>query len=465
MKSADGAVGRGRRYFERAWETMSRDALRQAQWTRFRELLADAWARNSFYQRKLAAVGLQPGDIREPDDLRRVPMTTKDELMRDIEEYPPYGSRLQVPTSAVVNVVETSGTSGKGREVHAQTAADLEAIHRAEAYGFVWAGVTPGTVVVLTWPVTLTAGSTWWLLTLQRLGANVLRIGQLSSDEKIHYMRRYGAEVVIATPSYVTRLQGAAEAAGLDVARDLRVRTLVVAGEGRAVDWAASVEATWGAKLYEQWGCTQGGIAWTCEEGMVTGGRLGLLHTLPHLCMTEVVHRETGEPTAAGQEGEIVITPLHGEAAPLIRFATNDRARFVPSDACPCGRPFDGLACGSVARYDDMIKVKGVNVWASAIADVLAAFPDVHEHRAEASLDAAGQEMAVLEVEFAPGVDRARRKDLLNAVAVLVASTVGVRFDVREWRGRGPLHTAILDRNTGKARRWVDRRHERRAAE
>jgi len=150
----------------------------------------------------MEGAGLRPGDIREPDDLRLVPVTTKDELVRDIEEYPPYGSRLQVSTSAVVNVVETSGTSGKGREVHPQTGADLEAIHRAEAYGFVWAGVTKGTVVLLTWPVTLTAGSTWWLLTLGRLGANVLRIGHLSSEEKIRYMLRYGVEVVIATPSY-----------------------------------------------------------------------------------------------------------------------------------------------------------------------------------------------------------------------------------------------------------------------
>ncbi len=469
MKSADGAAPFARttprRYFERVWETMSRDELRQAQWARFRGLLGDAWERNPFYRRKLTAAGLQLGDIREPADLRRVPVTTKDELLRDIEEYPPYGSRLQVPTSAVVNVVETSGTSGKGREIHPETAADLEAVHRAEAYGFVWAGVMTGTVVLLTWPVTMTAGSTWWLLTLGRLGANVLRIGHLSSEEKVRYMLRYGVDAVVATPSYVTRLQGAAEAAGLDIARDFRVRTLIVAGEGRSAEWAASVEATWGAKLYEQWGCTQGGIAWTCEEGMLSGGRLGLMHTLPHLCMTEVVQRESGEPVATGEEGEIVITPLHGEAAPLIRFATNDRARFVSSNACSCGRPFDGLACGSVARYDDMIKVKGVNVWASAIAGVLATSPEVREHRAVVSLDPAGQEIALLDLEFVPGLESAGRKALLETLAARVATHIGVRFEVREWRGQEPLEAVVLDRNTGKTRRWVDRRHERRAAE
>lgn len=450
-----------RRHFEPAWETLSGDELRAVQWSRFRRLLCEAWERNRFYRKKLRAAGLHPDDVREPDDLRRVPVTTKEELVRDIEARPPYGSRLQVPPSEIVNVVETSGTSGKGRETHPQTAGDLEAIYRAEAYGFVWAGVTPGTVVVLTWPVTMTAGSAWWLYTLGRLGANVLRIGHLGAEEKVDYMRRYGGAVVVATPSYVTRLQHAAEAMGLDPKRDLAVRRLIVAGEGRPAEWAAAVEAAWGARLSEQWGCTQGALAWTCEEGYLSGGRLGLMHTLPHLCLTEVVDPETGTPVADGEYGEIVVTPLHGEAAPLIRFATNDRARFLRSDRCPCGRPFDGLACGSVSRYDDMIKVKGVNVWAFAIASVVTAYAAVREHRAQVALDAAGQERARLELEFVAGVEPLARAEMIATIAARLAREVGVRFEVVEWRGPEPLEAATLDRNTGKARRWVDRRGDR----
>jgi phenylacetate-CoA ligase len=391
-----------------------------------------------------------------------VPVTTKEELVRDVEEHPPFGSRLQAPVSEIVNVVETSGTTGKGRESHPQTAADLEAITRAETYGFVWAGVTKGTIVVLTWPVTMTAGSTWWLHTLERLGANILRVGHLAAEDKLSYMKRYGAEAVIATPSYVTRLERAAADTGLDLRSDLRVKCLIVAGEGRPREWSARIEAAWGAKLYEQWGCTQGAVAWTCEEGMLTGGHAGVLHTLPHLCLTEVVSRETRVPVGSGEEGEIVVTPLHGEAAPLIRFATNDRARFLISACCPCGRPFDGFECGSVSRYDDMIKVKGVNVWASAIARVVATHSAVREHRAQVYLDAAGQETALLEVELAPGIDTEGSTALLAAVAADLAKTVGVRFTVVEWRGPAPLEIEILDRNTGKARRWIDRRGDRR---
>jgi phenylacetate-CoA ligase len=450
------------RYFERSWEILSADELRATQWSRFRRLLSEAWERNRFYRRKLDAVGLHPDDVREPGDLRHVPVTTKEELVRDVEECPPYGSRLQVPPSEIVNVVETSGTSGKGRETHPQTAGDLEAIYRAEAYGFVWAGVTTGTVVVLTWPVTMTAGSSWWLYTLGRLGANVLRIGHLGAEEKLGYLRRYGATVFVATPSYVTRLERAAEAIGLDPRQDLGVRRIIVAGEGRPVEWAAHVEAVWGARLSEQWGCTQGALAWTCEEGLLRGGQLGLMHTLPHLCLTEVVDRDTGRHVPSGEYGEIVVTPLHGEAAPLIRFATNDRARFLASDRCPCGRPFDGLACGSVSRYDDMIKVKGVNVWASAIAGVVMAYPAVREHRAQVSLDAAAQERALLELELVAGVDGPARAELLATIAARLARDVGVRFDVREWQGPGLLEAATLDRNTGKARRWIDRRGEHR---
>ncbi len=437
---------------------MSRDELRAAQWARLQQLLHDAWTRNRFYRTKFDAAGFRPGDVREPDDLSRVPVTTKEELLRDIEEHPPYGSRVQVEPREIVNVVETSGTTGKGRETHPQTAGDLEAIHRAEAYGFVWAGVTTGTVVVLTWPVTMTAGSAWWLHTLGRLGANVLRIGHLGAEEKLGYFRRYGAEVVVGTPSYVTRLARAAEAAGLDFRRDLRVRRLIVAGEGRPAEWMARVEEEWGAKLHEQWGCTQGAMTWTCEEGMLRDGRPGMMHGLPHLCVTEVVSRETGQPVASGQEGEIVVTPLHGEAAPLIRFATNDRARFLTSDRCACGRAFDGLECGSVSRYDDMIKVKGVNVWASAIAGVVTADSRVREHRAEVYLDPAGQETALLELELSPSVEGGARAAVLETTATRLLQAVGIRFEVREWRGQEPLETAVLDRNTGKARRWVDRR-------
>jgi phenylacetate-CoA ligase len=448
-----------RRYFEARYETASRDEIVERQWQEFRRLLRRAREASPFYRGKFDALGLHPSDIEGPEDLTRVPATTKEELLGDIEEHPPYGSRLQIPASEVVNLVETSGTSGKGREVHPQSAEDLETMLRAEAYGFVWAGVARGTVVALTWPVTMTAGSTWWLLTLLRLGANVLRIGHLGSREKLQAMARYGTEVLVVTPSYLARLEQVAGEVGVDLPEALgTLRAIIVAGEGRTAEWARRVEARWGAKLYEQWGCTQGALAWTCEEGMLADGRPGVLHTLPHLCLTEVVGLETGKPVASGEDGEIMITPLSGVAAPLIRFATRDRARFVGSTACPCGRPFDALQCGSVSRLDEMLKIRGVNVWPSAIARCLEAYPVVREHRGDVSLDEDGREVVLIELEFVPGLDARTRAEIARTAAHRLSAEIGVRFEVREWAADVALESVILDSNTGKARRWVDRR-------
>ncbi len=453
-------TGLAHRYFEQRFETMSPDALRDAQWRAFREVLRRARETSPFYRRKFEAVGFHPNDVRHPDEIDKVPMTTKEEVVRDIEEHPPYGSRLQVDPREIVNIVETSGTSGKGREVHLQTREDLESIYRAEAYGFVWAGLEKGTVALLTWPVTMTSGSTWWIYTFSRLGVNCLRVGHLGTSEKLLYARRYGAEVLITTPSYLTRLEHTADAEGLDLKRQLHLRSIIVLGESRSAQWVSRVQERWGAKVYEQWGCTQGGITWTCEQGMLPGGRLGMMHGLPHLFQLEVLGRESRRAVASGQEGEIVITPLGTVGTPLIRFATNDRATFLTSEACPCGRPFDGLACASVSRYDDMIKIKGYNVWPDAISRAVDRHPEVKEHAGRVYLDAHGREVARLDVEFQTGVDAPRKRAIVRDLTDAMRAEIGVSFDLAEWAGDGPLESVIIDKNTGKARRWSDRRSE-----
>jgi phenylacetate-CoA ligase len=452
--------GATRRYFDERVETMSKASLVEARWEAFRALVGRAWARSPFYRKKFEAARFHPDELRHPDDIGRVPFTTKDEVLRDIEEHPPYGSRLQVDRGEIVNVVETSGTSGKGREVHVQTAEDLEAIYRAEACGFVWAGVQKGSVVLLTWPATMTAGSAWWLYTFFRLGVSCLRVGHLGTSEKLAYARRYAADLLITTPSYLTRLERTADEERLDLKREIGLRSIIVLGESRAAEWVARVQERWGAKVYEQWGCTQGGFTWTCEQGMLPGGRLGMMHGLPHLFVLEVLDRDSRRPVASGEDGEIVVTPLGTVGAPLIRFATNDRARFMASEACPCGRPFDGLECGSVSRYDDMLKIKGLNVWPAAIGRAIERHPEVKEHAGRVYLDAHGREVARLELEFQAGVEAARRMRIVDALAEALRAEVGVTFEMGEWAGGGPLESVIIDTSTGKARRWSDRRAE-----
>lgn len=448
-----------RRVFEAQYESMSRDELVELQWRKFRQLLRNAFERNPFYRRKFTAIDFRPEDIKTPADLPRVPMTTKDELLRDIEEHPPYGSRLAVQPREIVSVVETSGTSGRGREVHPRAAGDLERVFRVHSYGFVWVGIEKGTVVMLTWPIGMTPASTSWFYALTRLQANVLRAGLLSTEEKLRYLRRYGVEALVVTPSYLTRLEQMAEEAGLDIRKEFpTLKAIVVSGEGRSAKWAHDVEARWGAKLYEHWGCTQGGHAWTCEHGMLRQGQLGLMHTFPHLVLLEVINPETQRRASNGEEGEVIVTPLDMEATVLIRFATNDKAVYLDSNACPCGRPFDGLQCGSVARYDEMLKVKGVNIWPSGIAGLLEAYPEIREHRGEVYLDDHGREIAAVDVEFAPGCPPDARTAVRSRLEGELGAAFGISFVVREWTAPAPLESVIMNRTTGKPRRWTDRR-------
>ena len=220
-----------RRYFNKAVESMARAEISELQSRKLHSQLSRAW-QSPFYQQRFEAAGLSPDDPVQPEELTALPVTRKEDLCDDVAEHPPYGSRLTVEPHQVVRVVETSGTSGKGKEVHVSTRTDLDRIVEMESAGFVWAGVELGTVVAFTIPITLTAASSYWDLALQALDANVLRLGHLSTNEKLRYMTRYGAELLIATPTYLGWLEHAASEMGIDPTRDLNtVRSISVAGD------------------------------------------------------------------------------------------------------------------------------------------------------------------------------------------------------------------------------------------
>jgi phenylacetate-CoA ligase len=437
---------------------MPRALLDAQQWARMREQIASA-AQSPFYAERLARAGIAPGDIHEPADVTRIPVTRKADVCDDVAAHPPYGSRLVVDSGDVVSVVETSGTSGKGREVHVATADDLRRIIAMESEGFAWAGIRSATVVVLTIPTTMTAASTWWSLALNAMGANWLRVGTLSSTDKLRYAQRYHAEVLIATPTYLTRLEHAALQMGLDPRTDLpSLRSVVVAGEARSPAWTAEREQVWGATVYEQWGCTQGAVAWACENGMARSGVRGMLHFLPHLEWMEVIDPQTGAHVADGDLGELVVTPLGVSGAPLIRFATGDRVRFRAASTCSCGRPFDGIEAGSVSRYDDMVKVKGVNVWPSAVDALIDEQAAITEHRVTIAVDDRQREVITVELQFDPGTSAQQRQDLAGGLRPALHSVTGLHVDIIEWTGDGDLADEVLHGTPWKARRWRDLR-------
>ncbi len=449
-----------RHYFEPEFETMPMAEMRELQWQRMVEQLQRA-AETPFYRRKLAAAGLDAAKVSRPEDIESWPLTTKDEICRDIEAFPPYGSRLRVAQDRIVDIVETSGTSGQGKEVHVLSRADRTRAFRIEAFGFVWAGLSPGGIVAITLPVAMTAAGNWWIMTLDRLDAMVLRLGNMDVDGKLDYMLRYQPHQLVGTPAYLSRLERAAADRGLAPTEAFpALRSILVSGEAKSPDWAISRSAAWGARIYEQWGCSAGAVTWSCEEGMVDGDRrLRLMHGSPHLTYLEVLDPVTGRHVQDGEYGEVVITPLGTEAAPLARFATGDRARYLEAHHCDCGRPFPGLEAGSVSRFDDMVKVKGVNVWPTAVAKVVEQHPEVIEHSVTVYADSAGREQVRLDAVLAasgPGVASAGLADALRRE---LRAGVGVTFQV-ELHDEGQTSVAgdVLQAASGKVRRWRDLR-------
>jgi phenylacetate-CoA ligase len=431
----------------------SRAALLDEQWARLTAHLARVYKRNVYYRRVFAAAGLDPSAIRTPADYRRLPLTTKQEVLADIAARPPFGARLQVPRRRLAGLAETSGTSGVGQEVYAKTRRDLAVYHQMERVGFDWAGVRPGAVVAFTFPVTTTAAGQWYYGALLDTGAVVLPLGNYDTRRKVGYLQRYGCDTLIASPSYLARLAHVAAEAGLTP----RARAIIVAGEAYSVGTAERIEREWGGRLFEQYGCTQGGIGWTCERGALPEGRRGLIHMLEPLVYCEVLDRTSGEPVGEGEEGELVITPLQAEASPLLRFATGDRVRWLPPEACACGRPLAGIQAGSVARFDNMLKIKMVNVWPDAVDAVLFGAPEVLEYEAEVRLEpGSGREEAVVGIEFDRAVGAEQRAVLLATLGAALRERIGLQFTLREYDGPSLVEgggDGLL-----KRQRWTDRR-------
>jgi phenylacetate-CoA ligase len=449
------------RHVEPEFEAMSRASLRNLQLRMFKSELERAWHGNAFYRSLYERSGVAPDDIRSLDDVRIVPVVRKGDLLADCEQHPPYGSRLQVPKEQIAQVVETSGTSGRAREVHALTSEDVEQVIRSKLFQFVWPGCGRGSVVALHNPISMASGPLWSLLALERLGVNVLRLGTLDATARLHYMRVYEAELLQASGAYIMRLEYAAEQMGLDLWRDLPcLRALYVTGGGWTVEWAQDRARRWGARLFEVYANTQRAFTYTCELGvLLQGTEPGLLHSLPHLGLLEVIDPETGRHVADGEHGEVVITPFRMTASPVIRYATGDRAIFRRAESCPCGRAFDGLQAGSVARYDDMLRVKEVNVWPETVDQVVFARTWATEYRGELFIDERGSEIARVLVEFDQSVEPRSRVGHLADLGRALHERTGLHFSVEEWTGP-PLRDTdgAMDRQSLKIKRWSDRR-------
>lgn len=421
----------------RAWQL-------EAAW-RIAEHVAEA---NPFYAERLSLPA-----ARDAQAFRALPVTRKEDIVADCAANPPYGSRTVAAPEDVRMVVETSGTSGLGTEAYALDEPDLDAIVRSEAVGFLWAGLDGGSKVLLTLPVGMSAAGLWYSAALRFIGANVFSVGPYPSARKIEVLCQFGAEVLIGTPTYVQRLAVACEDAGVRPA-DTSIQTLIVAGQPFSPGWATAIERRWNARLYEQYGCTERAIAWTCPGGVVDEGGLRVLHFPPESGYYEIVNRHTGEPVGHGERGELIVTPFGADVSPLVRYATGDQVRWMAPGSCSCRRPLAGIAAGEVERFDDMMKIRGVNVWPVAFDRAIFAVEGVSDYRGTVVTAEDGSEQIQIRAE-----GTGDPQELKNSIYASIRNVTGLAAQV-ELEAGGTLAREVPE-GFVKVKRMQDRRERR----
>jgi phenylacetate-CoA ligase len=420
--------------YDRALETLDVARLRDHQLARVRALVAATLGANPFWTAKWRAAGLAAaGDLRRWDDLRHLPLTTKRELVADQDAHPLFGTNLTYPLERYVRVHQTSGTSGAPLR-WLDTQASWEWWVRCWGFVLAGAGVRPGDRAFFPFSFGLFVGFWAGFEGARALGALAIPGGGQDSPTRLAVMETLGATVLVCTPSYALHLLQVARERGLDPAK-LPLRVTVHAGEPGAgiPSVRARIEAGWGARAFDHAGMTEmGAYGYECEA------QAGL-HVNESEFVVEVIDPETGAPAT---EGELVLTNLGRLGSPLVRYRTGDRVRLA-SSPCACGRTFARLEGGVLGRLDDMLIVRGVNVFPSAIEAIVRRFP-VEEFQIEVFRDGELDEVRVL-VEMDGGADGARR------VQEAMRVSLGIRLDV------APVGAGTLPRFELKARRVVRR--------
>lgn len=424
-----------------------RASLDALQLNRLRTLCEWCEARSPFYRRHWAQAGFAADQLSTMDDLRRIPTITKADLLADQAQSPPFGDRLSVRPDSLARVYLSSGTSGVGQEVHALSPAEWAACSAPLAWQGERVGARPGEGFAVTLPMGMQMGGPYLANAADRLGLRLYLLSPHSTQERVGYLRRFSPTIVQFTPAYGARLQEECRAQGISTWPD-PVRAIFVSAEAYTPRWAEAVGAFWRAPILEYYGTTQAGMghAVSCEYGAVAADRgPGVLHNADPYVICEVLDRESGQPVADGDEGEIVVTSLFRYASPVVRFRTDDRGTRRSGASCPCDVTWDGLSAGGIGRYDDMMKIKGQNVWPSALHAVIDAALPGAEYRGVVRVDETGRERVQLRVEVADPT-------VLAAIAADIRATTGVAVELE------PVPVDSLDRFEFKSRRWQDTR-------
>jgi phenylacetate-CoA ligase len=358
-------------YWNEEIETIQPAALRRLENESLRNQLDYVWASSPFYQEKFAQAGVRREAIRDVADLPLLPFTEKDECRSSQQEHPPFGSYLACTQEQILRIHKTSGTTGRALYV-ALTPADRSLMNECAARSFWGAGVRPSDTVVHCFNYRLWIGGYSDHENLETTGATVVPFGVGQTVSLLQTIREIGINAISSTPSYMLPLAEAALSQGINP-RDLGLRKGFFGAEPGMSEEGVRVrmEETWGMRAMDaNFGMADvlSIMAGECEY------RQGLHFQAQGAVFVELIDPESGEPVpfTEGAEGELVYTHLRKEAQPLVRYRARDVVRILGTGPCACGRT--SFRFRVLGRSDDMLHVRGINVFPTAVGNTLAHF-------------------------------------------------------------------------------------------
>jgi len=428
--------------FQPSEEARPRAELEALQSERLASLVRRVAQAVPLYRDKFAAAGFDPAGVGGLEDLARIPFTVKD----DLRSAYPFGM-FAVPRRDIVRVHASSGTTGQITVV-GYTRDDISVWADMMARTLAGAGAGPDDVVQVTYGYGLFTGGLGAHYGSERLGALTIPVSGGNTARQIQIMKDFGTTILACTPSYALYIAETAADAGIDI-RELPLRAGVFGAEPWSENMRVALEGALGAKAYDIYGLSEvlgPGVAFECEA------QHGLHVNEDHFYL-EVVDPDTLAPVPDGTYGEVVFTTLTKQGIPLVRYRTRDISRVIPGD-CSCGRTLRRME-RITGRSDDMIIIRGVNVFPSQIEQVLAGFPGVAPHYQVVLVKDGPMDAVEVHVEVSPDIDFDEIKVLerLQAdvrAAIQSALAINVRVMMVEPRS--------IERSEGKAKRVVDNR-------
>lgn len=351
-------------YFNKEMELLSRGEIRALQLRRLQKTV-ELCMNSPFYRERFRKAGLKPEDIKSLDDLRRIPFTTK----QDLRDNYPFGMAC-VPLEKCVRLHSSSGTTGNPIVV-LHTQKDLDEWANAMARCMWMVGLRPTDVFQNTSGYGMFTGGLGIQYGAERVGMLTVPAAAGNTKRQIKFIRDFGTTGLHAIPSYATRIYEVMQEMGVDPRRDTKLTTILIGAEPHTEEQRRRIEEELGVKAYNSFGMTEmcgPGVAFECKEqnGM---------HLWEDNYIAEIVNPDTLEPVPEGEIGELVLTTINREAMPMLRYRTRDLTRFLPGE-CPCGRHHIRID-RMKGRSDDMIILKGVNIFPMQIEQVLLQFKEL----------------------------------------------------------------------------------------